>query len=236
MPDWQELVRQRLSGLALDTAEMDEIHAELAAHLEESYEAFCAEGCPQTEAVERTLVQVADWRDLQRKILIAKRRKRPMQKRVRQLWIPGLLTMVLSTVFLIALQKFGFQPRLVGSGPNGILFYAPWLASLPFFGALGAYLSARGGGLLRTALLASVFPALALTAAFLLMFPIDFVVERVIGRPVDFGVVATALLRDGIDWILVPGVALLSGGFLAHLLFNRQSWSKNGAVGGLTPD
>jgi hypothetical protein len=194
-----------------------------------SYEVFCAEGLPQREAVERTLVKVADWQDLQRKIVIARRRKQPMQKRVHQLWIPGLLTMMLSTIFLIALQKLGFQPRLVGSGPNGILFYEPWLASLPLFAALGAYLSARGGGSLGTALLASVFPVLALTAVFLLMFPIDFVVERVIERPVDFGTVATDLLRDGIDWILVPGVALLAGGFLVHFLFNRQSWSKTGS-------
>ena len=113
-----------------------------------------------------------------------------------------------------------------------LLPYAPWLASLPFFGALGAYLSARGGGLLGTALLASVFPALALTAVFLLMFPIDFVVERVIERPVDFGAVATALLRDGIDWVLVPGVALLAGGFLVQFLFNPQSWSKTGQLAG----
>ena len=232
MPNWQELVRQRLSGLTLDTAERDEIHAELAAHLEESYEVFCAEGFPQREAVERTLAQAADWQDLQRKILVAMRRKQPMQKRVHQLWIPGLLTMMLSTIFLIALQKLGFQPRLVGSGPNGILFYASWLASLPFFGALGAYLSARGGGLLGTALLASVFPALALTAVLLLLFPIDFVVERVIGRPVDFGTVATALLHDGIAWILVPGAALLAGAFPMHFLFNRQSWSKTGQLAG----
>lgn len=115
---------------------------------------------------------------------------------------------------------------------TGFFFYAPWLASLPFFGALGAYLSARGGGLLGTALLASVFPALALTAVFLLMFPIDFVVERVIGRPVDFGLVATALLRDGIDWILVPGLALLAWGFLVYFLFNRRSWSKTGQLAG----
>ncbi|MGB2662998.1 MAG: hypothetical protein WAK48_03270 [Candidatus Acidiferrum sp.] len=58
MPEWQELVRHRLSGLALNAAEKDEIYAELAAHLEESYEVFCAEGLPQREAVQRTLLQV----------------------------------------------------------------------------------------------------------------------------------------------------------------------------------
>jgi hypothetical protein len=171
MPNWQELVRQRLSGLALDAAEKDEIHAELAAHLEDSYEAFCAEGLPRQEAVQRTLVQVADWQDLQRKILIA-RREQPMRKRVHQLWIPGFLTLTLSMIFLSMLQKLGFQPRIVGSGANPILFYAPWLASLPFFGALGAYLSARHGAFVGTVLLSSVFPVLALTPAFLSMFPI----------------------------------------------------------------
>ena len=231
MPNWQELVSHRLSGLGLDAAEKDEIHAELAAHLEESYEVFCKEGLPQREAVQRTLVQVADWQDLQSKILVARRREQPMQKRMHQLWIPGFVTLLLSMIFLITLQKLGLQPRIVGSGQSTILFYAPWLASLPFFGALGAYVSARGGGLLGTVLLASAFPVLALTTAFLLMFPIGFVVERIIGSPVDFGIVATAVLRDGIGWILVPGVALLAGGFLAHLFFNRRSWSKETAIG-----
>jgi len=223
MPNWQELVRQHLSSLALDAAEKDEIHAELAAHLEESYEAFCAEGLPQRDAVQRTLVQVADWQDLQRKILIARRRPQPMHKRLHQLWIPGFLTLMLSMSFLIMLQKLALQPHIVGSGSKTVLFNTAWLASLPFFGALGAYLSARRGGLVGTVLLSSVFPVLALTTAFLLMFPIGFVLERVIGRPVDFGNVATALLRDGIGWILVAGVALLAGGFFMHVLFNGRS-------------
>jgi hypothetical protein len=231
MPNWQELVRQRLSGLALNAAEKDEILAELAAHLEESYEVFRKQGLPEQEALQRTLAQVADWQDLQRKILIARRREQPMQKRVHQLWFPGLLTMTLSVIFLITLRKLGFQPRNVGSGPDGILFYAPWLASLTFVGALGAYLSARNGGLPRTMLLVSAFPALALTGAFLSMFPIGFVIERIIGRANGFGMLATELLRDGIDWILVPGVALLAGGFLVYLLFDRRAWSKETATG-----
>ena len=226
MPDWQKLVRRRLSGLALDAEERDEIAAELAAHLEESYEAFRNGGLPRREAVQRTLAQVADWRDLQRRIFIARRREQPMQKRVHQLWFPGLLTLALSVILLITLQKLGFQPRLVGSGLNGILFYAPWLASLPFFGALGAYLSARSGGLPRTMLLASVFPVLALTGAFLLMFPIGFVREQIIGRPIEFSTVPIVIFRDGIGWILLPGIALLAGGFLAHLLFNQGQGQK----------
>jgi hypothetical protein len=230
MPDWQELVRRRLSNLALDAEEKDEVQEELAAHLEESYEVFCKEGLPEKEAVHRTFEQVADWRDLQRRIFIAKRSGHPMQKRVHQLWIPGFLTMALSIVFLVTLQKLGFNPRMVSWRDSDIFFYAPWLVSLPFLGAFGAYISSRAGGSRRTALLASIFPALALTLTFLLMFPIGFIVERIIGSQVNFNIVAASLLRDGIDWILVPGAALLAGGLLVHLLFGRRLSSQDTAI------
>jgi hypothetical protein len=231
MRDWQELVRWRLSNLALEPAEKDEVHAELAAHLEESHEVFCKEGFPEKEAAERTLEQVADWRDLQRRILIAKRSGYPMQKRVHQLWIPGFLTMALSTVFLVTLQKLGFNARMVSWRDADIFFFAPWLVSLPFLGALGAYISSRAGGSRGTALLASIFPALALTLTFLLMFPIDMIIEPIIGRQVDFSIVAAVLLKDGIGWILVPGAALLAGGLLLHLLFGRRLSPQDTAIG-----
>jgi hypothetical protein len=230
MPDWQKLVQQRLSGLALDAAEKDEVHAELAAHLEESYEALLQEDVPERAALRRVLSQVTNWHDLQRKILIAKRRGYIMKKRLRQLWIPGFLTLILSMLLLATFQKLGFQLRIVGSGPNTIFLYVPWLLSLPFFGALGTYLSSRAGGSRGTALLASVFPVVALTGAFLSMFPIGLLLEWVRGSQGDFSIVATTLLRDGIGWLVVPGVALLAGGLLVQLLFSRQSWSQHTAV------
>ena len=55
MPDWLEFVRQRLSGLALNSKEKEEVHLELAAHLQESYETFRSEGLADHEAVQRTL-------------------------------------------------------------------------------------------------------------------------------------------------------------------------------------
>jgi len=186
---------------------------------------------PEKEAVHRTFEQVADWQDLQRKIFIAKRSGHPMQKRVQQLWIPGFLTMALSMIFLVTLQGLGFQARVVSwSGPRTTLLYLPWLLSLPFFGALGAYLSSRAGGSRRTMLLASTFPALALTGAFLSMFPIGFAMERIIGRRVGFSIVATTLLRDGIGWLLVPGAALLAGGVLVNLLFSGRTSSQSTAI------
>ena len=80
-------------------------------------------------------------------------------------------------------------------------------------------------------LLASVFPVLALATAFLLMFPIGFFLERIAGRHVDFGMVATALLKDGVGWILLPGAALLMGGLLAPLFPDRRFSPPNTVVG-----
>src|SRR5690242_21778426 len=129
MLDWHAVVRQRLSGLALDAAEKDEVHVELAAHLEESYEALRAQGVPEPSAIRDTLSQVSSWTDLQAKILSVRRRRQPMRKRAHQLWIPGFLTLALSTIFLMTLQKLGFQPRVISwMGPGTILLYVPWLA------------------------------------------------------------------------------------------------------------
>ncbi|HLZ52143.1 MAG TPA: permease prefix domain 1-containing protein [Candidatus Acidoferrum sp.] len=235
MHNWEELVRQRLAGLDLDAAEKEEVQAEVAAHLEESYEALLKEGVTEPAAVQRALSQVTNWRDLQRRIFIAKRKGHFMKKRVYQLWIPGFLTLILSVVLQMMLQRLGFRVRIVGSGPNAILFYVPWLAGLPFFGALGAYLSSRAGGSRGTMVLASVFPVLALAGAFLLLFPIDVVVKWIIGSKVDsFAIVATTILRDGTGWLLLPGASLLAGGLLGQLLLSRGPSSQHTAIGSET--
>lgn len=235
MRDWQELVRQRLAGLDLDAAEREEVHAELAAHLEESYEIFCRQGLGESEAARRTFEQVSNWQELQRKIFEAKRREYPMKKRLHQLWIPGFLTLILLVAFQMMLQKLGFRVRVVGSGPNAILFYVPWLAVLPFFGALGAYLSSRAGGSRGTMVLASVFPVLALAGAFVFLFPFDVIVKWVIGSKVDtFAIVATTILQDGTGWLLLPGAALLAGGILVCLFFRPRPSSPEAAIGSET--
>jgi len=232
MPDWQEFVRQRLAGLQLDPGEKEEVHAELAAHLEESYELFCKQGLRESEAARRTFEQVSNWHELQRKISNAKRREYPMKKRVQQLWIPGFLTLILSTLLLMTLQEaFGVKPRIIASGPSAILFYVPWLVSLPFIGALGAYVSSRAGGSRGTVLLASIFPAVALATAFLLMFPIGIIVEWVTRNDLSFKIVAITLLSNWIGWIVAPGAALLVGGLFVHLFLVRRPTQQNAVIG-----
>src|SRR5207249_11889176 len=57
MPDWQELLRQRLSGLALAAEERGDVHAELAAHLEERSEEHTSELQSRFDLVCRLLLE-----------------------------------------------------------------------------------------------------------------------------------------------------------------------------------
>jgi hypothetical protein len=230
MPDWRKLVSDHLAALPLGTSEKEEVIDELTAHLEESYQAFRGQGLTESQAARQSLEHVSNWHVLRRRIVASKRREHFMKERMHQLWIPGLVTLILSMALLAALQKQGFSPRLLGHGPRAVLFHLPWMLTLPFFGALGAYLSSRAGASRPSALLASVFPVLALTTAFLLMFPIGFLIERISGNHVDFAVVAAALLTDGIGWLLLPGFALLAGGLLAQLFFAAKARAQRGVA------
>src|SRR5260370_22291832 len=129
MADWQELVRQRLADLALDAEEKDEVEVELAAHLEESYEVFCKEGLPEREALHRTLEQVADWRDLQRRICIARRSGHPRQKHIHQLSIPRSLPLKPFAGFLVPLPQLAFNPPPVFLKEPDHPFHPPVLPS-----------------------------------------------------------------------------------------------------------
>src|SRR5260370_11064484 len=173
MRNWQELVRQRLSSLALDAEESDAVQVELAAHLEEVYEDHRRKGMAEELAAQRAMRQVTDWNALQRHIRNAKEREDLMHNRVRQLWFPGFLTLALSTGLLPMLLKFGLQPLIVSwSGPGTILLYVPWLSTLPVLSALGAYISLRSARSARPILSSPLFPILSLSPCFFVILPL----------------------------------------------------------------
>jgi hypothetical protein len=225
MPDWQELVRQRLSGLALDAGERDEVHTELAAHLEESYEAMVKEGVPEQVAVHRALSQVSNWQDLRRRIQIARTMKENiMNDRVRQFWLPGFLTFLLSMSLLALNEIFGPKPwalMKVGQLPM-VLFFIPWLLSLPIVGALGAYLSHRAGGSRGAVFCSIVFPVLPFLASILVVLPVSLIFDRFIGH----NTAPISLVMALLGWVLAPGVALLVGAWLAQLFLSRRLTSR----------
>jgi len=110
VPDWQELVRERLSGLRLEVCAKEEVHAELAAHLEESYEVLLKEGMSREVAFQRTRAQVTDWNQLRRQIQIARQKENIMTPRVSRLWLPSLVTIIVSMILLPLLERLGLNP------------------------------------------------------------------------------------------------------------------------------
>jgi hypothetical protein len=71
MPDWRQLLRERLPPLALPGPREEEIREELAQQLEQSWENARAAGAGETEAAARALSQMGDWRLLADEIVAA---------------------------------------------------------------------------------------------------------------------------------------------------------------------
>ena len=222
MPDWQQLVSHRLAALALDEREKQEVIAELADHLQETYEAVRRAGLSESDAVGRALLQVNNWDHLQRRISEAK--EYPMNARTSRLWLPSFVTLALSVVTLVGFAFLGLQPGPFGSRPGrevwwghlisgntgGLAFvneYTVWLMALPFLGALGAYLSGRAGGRRRDILISGVFPALAWFAIVLVVFSfaasLGHGVTTLIAPVGPVGLLALL--------VLIPGACLLLG-------------------------
>jgi hypothetical protein len=141
-----------------------------------------------------------------------------MNRRVKALWIPGVLTMLLSLGLWPVLRwafPMGFQ-FIIGSSRLFVLFYPPWLLSLAALGALGAYCSSRAGGTIGERLIASLFPALQQ----FIVFSARIVVALHGAAHRRWGDVFSGLLT----WVLVPALALLIG----SLAFLRRNTAMPG--------
>jgi cellulose synthase/poly-beta-1,6-N-acetylglucosamine synthase-like glycosyltransferase len=223
MRDWEAIVRKQLGELSLEPGEHREVIAELAAHLEESFEELRLQGLAEEAAVTRTLLQVKDWQDLRRKIQTARRKENIMSNRVRQFWLPGFATLFLSMILLALTQIYGPKPWILSWGhPPVAVVYIPWLLCLPFVGAVGAYLSYRAGGSGRAIFLSTIFSALPILASIVLVLPVSLIFDHFIAH----NIAPMALVMALLSWVLVPVAALLAGGLPAQLLLVRRLGSR----------
>lgn len=215
MRDWRELVSSRLGLTSLSLAEHEAVVAELANHLEETYEALLAEGMSEMQAAERALQELGDVHRLSLKIYAAKHEEDAMNLRTRSFWVPGLVTLTTSMVWLLILQSRNWpmsRPLFHASPP--LAPFVIWLVTLPLIGALGTHLSRRAGGNLRARLGAAVFPSIALAGILVFAWVIALFVEKnpfVREHHIQF-------LLIFIPWAVFPGVALLAGAISAEKL------------------
>jgi hypothetical protein len=232
MPDWEKLVQERLAYLSVERQDEAEVIAELADHLEEAFESNCREGMSQHEAALRALAQVADWRDLNRKIYFARHKEEIMEPRVRQFWVPGLLgfSLFLALSRIVESTSFGrylggklwlvSHPLVLslGRGTPILRFHIESLVLLVFVGAMAAGLSRWAGGTVRASLLSSVFPSVPFAVVFLVAIP-----TLVIGHPISYGIVGQQIVYMALGWVLAPAAALLAGGSLAQQLWGDRN-------------
>jgi len=224
MRDWEALVEEHLTALDLEPAERAEVIAELAAHLGETCEEWRRQGMTEEEAIRRTLSQVEDWQKLTRLIQTARTKENIMTNRVKQFWLPSLLTLLLSMGLLALIQVFGPNPWLVARKSGWSLVapvavvYLPWLLSLPLIGAMGAYLSNRGGGSQRAAFGSIIFPVLPYLVFFVVALPVMAIFNEHLAHNIMFGALFVGLFA----WVLAPGAALLAGGLLAQFFLSRR--------------
>jgi len=224
MPDWQQIVSGKLSGIALEPDEKSQVLEELAGHLEEDYQSLLSQGISDEGAIQRALKRVDDWQVLKRMIESARKKENPMAKRVTQFWLPAFLTLLLSMVFLAVIQIFGPNPWITPSPGSRLrmtpvaVVYVSWLLLLPLIGALGAYMSRRAGGSARTVFLSIVFPILPYLAFFLIGLPVALILDDHVAHNITI----PALFVGLSGWVIFPAAALLAGGWPVHFFASRR--------------
>lgn len=126
-----------------------------------------------------------------------------MSRAAKAVWAPGLLTVFLSVVSYRELPRGPGWEGMPNFGPLMVLVSFPYVLSLPFIGALGAFLSSRGGGLRRDRLLAALFPAL-----WHLTYVVMHLVHFAMG---GLSIPWNGFISMAIGSALIPGVALFVG-------------------------
>ena len=203
MENWLQLVQARLQSAQLRVSDPNAIIAELSAHLEEIFNEARSQGLSDAAALEQTLQEVEDWNVPAREISCLK--EDCMNDRTKGLWLPALITLLGTSAALALSQYAGMGPRLVWIGGWGITLYCAWLATLPGFGALGAYLSQRAETTPKLRLVASLSPALVMLTVMCIILPFGMARDGFhFFRLVGFGL-------GLINWVVIPGFALLVG-------------------------
>jgi hypothetical protein len=216
MPDWRELVRQRLGGIDLAENEAAEVVEELANHLEETYRTHLGQGVTEQAAMQLALQEAGDWGKMRRQIESSRKKELPMNKRVSQFWLPALLTIFLAMVFLMVIEEVGPKPWVSSAQPLRMtpvaVVYFAWLLTLPFVGALGAYLSRRAGARPSVVFSSVIFPIFPYLAFFVIGLPIAVILDDHVAH----NIMLPAFFVGFAAWVILPGIALLAGGLLAQ--------------------
>jgi hypothetical protein len=206
MPNWKQIVRKKLRVFGICSPEFTE---ELAAHLEDSYEALRCEGLPAEEAFEGTIGQIDDRCRV--RLVMCFLQEEFMTGFIPKVVLPGLVTAAAACLFYWALLWDHISPKIIwlvgGQLPT------LWWCLLPLCGVLGALLSQRNGRSRLQRMAASLLPSAILCTLVLIIFVVGFTMSGFVNHyqftaarleslglvPPGFGVIPAALSLLGAE-------------------------------------
>ena len=207
MPDWKNLVRERMAQLRLPHDAKEAVIAELAEHLEDAYEEGLTQNLGESEARKRALSDI-DWRHLALGIRRAKLKEEAMNNRTKRLWLPAMANLMIAAALLATLEILGVRPRMFSVSHMAMALPFPWLFALPVSSAVAALLAKRAQAPSTVRLVAGLAPSLVSLAVFCVM-PLVFILDRWefsgFPLPLDY-----FFLSAGV-WIVLPAFPLLVG-------------------------
>lgn len=208
MPDWSNLVKEKLTGLDLPAHIKDEVIAELASHFED-FESASLETAASTDQLR--------WRKLARAIQCAKEEHGMNHKKA--LWIPIFVNLLFSSVLINVCNWLGWiDVRITQPGPV-LQAFQPWLLTLPLCGATAAFLARRSQGSRAIRVTAALAPSLVWLAS----IPVVELIFLCI--PSVFAVMPLrSLAVAATGWFVLPSLALFLGA--APFLGDREASPK----------
>jgi hypothetical protein len=166
VPDWSRLVREQLSLADLSPEQQKETVAELAGHFDDLHAEYRAQGLSQSEAANRAIHEVTDWRGLAKTIQRAKREEGTMNHRTTHLWLPGPVSTAIALVLpILSLMALNREPIVMAYLRSGSTPELLWLLASASGGATGAGLSRRAGGKSFARLASALFPVVVIVVA-----------------------------------------------------------------------
>lgn len=210
MPDWKRIVRTNFRVLGVCSPEFTE---ELAAHLEDSYEALLCEGLPAEVAFEHTLGQIEG----RCKVWLVMRflQEELMTGFIHKVALPGLLTSAAACFFYWTLELDHIRHKVIWLLGGQLPLW--WWCLLPICGVLGAILSRRNGGSRLQRIAASLLPSAILGTAVVLIFVVGFTISGFVNH---YQLVFARLESLGLvppGFALIPAVFSLLGAGIAEV-------------------
>jgi hypothetical protein len=200
MPNWIQIVRKKLRVLGICSPEFAE---ELAAHLEDRYEALRCEGLSAEVAFQHTIGQIEGrcrvW------LVIRFLQEDLMSGFITRIALPGLLTSAAACVFYWALALDHIQPRVIWLLGGQLPLW--WWCLLPICGALGGLLSQRKGRSRLQRMAAALLPSAILGTSVLMIFVVGFTMSGFVN---NYQLVSARLESLG---IVPPGFVLIPAAF-----------------------